>query len=128
MIYKLWYIPNFPLGLLTIKPAAADTEPKWSSGFLADIKENGLRNPLVVDGHTSLRQYIVMVGNNRHWAARKLGWDTVPAVVSYPKGLSLAHLGGREVADAQACFEDGIVYMNHMGWGVHSAPPPEKNY
>lgn len=132
--YKLWYTKTMPLKRLLLKPAGADNKPRWSMGFLEDIKANGLRNPIVIDGHTSLHdQFVITVGNNRHWAARQLAWETIPAVVSYPRGLDFLRIApdAVEVTDLpalQALFKDGTAYMNPMGFGVFGAPIPEKTY
>ena len=127
--WKLWYCPNFPVSLLEIKPASADNNPKWSQRFLDDIRKNGLRNPLVVHRHLN-RRWLIMVGNNRHWAARMLGMNHVPVVVSVPPRFAIKDIdpNAQEVVDLQSHFQDGIAYENDRGWGVHSAPMPEKTY
>lgn len=67
-----------------------------------DIRDNGLRVPLVVFGHSPKgkvnpsyyhesnrdrdESFYVMIGTNRYWCLKDLGWDVCPAIVSLNKG------------------------------------------
>lgn len=74
----------------------------WQSNLLESIREEGLRWPLTVYGHSPKgpinKQYdvpqnagrnrdrYVFIGTNRYWCLKELGWDTFPAIVSLNKG------------------------------------------
>lgn len=50
-------------------------------GLMQDIKQHGLYNPIKV-AKTKTSDYILVQGNRRLMAVKKLGWKTVPATVS----------------------------------------------
>lgn len=74
----------------------------WRLNMRDDIRDNGLRWPILVFGHSPKgpinNQYItdfnrdrdmknyIMIGTNRYWCLWDLGWDVFPAIYSLNKG------------------------------------------
>ena len=64
-----------------------------------------------------------MVGTNRLWAVRYLGWSEVPAIVTGP-----CPWPGIEIEDwpaLRALFRDGSPYLSAYGIGLEHTTPPE---
>jgi len=99
--YPLYYVPAFPLALLRYR----DLEEKdplghdWRSALMADIQARGLKCPLLVCNHQSMRNaggsllypdlamllnkpWHLRVGRNRRWALEKLQAKTAPCIVT----------------------------------------------
>ena len=59
----------------------------WWPRFLADVEKNGLRSPVLLHnwydprGKQPQEPFWIRDGNHRVYAAYKLGWETIPAVV-----------------------------------------------
>lgn len=58
-------------------------------GLMQDIKQNGLYNPIKV-AKTKTSEYVLVQGNRRLAACKKLGWKKIPATVS--EDIALADL------------------------------------
>jgi hypothetical protein len=101
--YELWYAPHFPIQLPWVR--SRDAADSWRLNLLESIREEGLRHPITIHGHSpkglpiekyitdenrdTPRDFIVRQGTNRLWCCRELGWETIPAIVSINKGSTL---------------------------------------
>ena len=89
----LHYCPEFPLERLRYRDLWELDElgRAWREALRDDIKERGIRTPLLVWNHhltdphvkhLSKKPYLLMNGRNRMWALRSLGHTHAPAIVS----------------------------------------------
>ena len=101
--YPIHFVPKFPLEILRYRDLASK-DPlgvSWRKALLEDISARGLKCPMLVVNHQTMRNeggsylfpdlYAVMskpyhlrVGRNRRWALRELGWTEAPALVTGP--------------------------------------------
>jgi hypothetical protein len=132
--YTFWYVPEFPIDLITRCGDEKKNfkEMPWLVNLLEDVAlERKFRNPLVVHDHLQQQldgkqsRYRVLIGRNRLWCAKRLGWDYVPIVVSTAPGATPAGLFGVTVlpADLLPYFPDNNVRLwnnpaNRL-WGIH---------
>lgn len=65
-------------------------------GLMQDIRQNGLDNPIKVSKIKS-SDYILVQGNRRLMACKKLGWKKIPASIS--EDMDLAELLSRNMAE-----------------------------
>jgi len=83
--YPIWYCREYPVKACTFSTRTSfDREDELRPVFLEHIRTHGLINPLIVLNHRtdSYKRRYVMTGNNKLWAVRTLGWETVPAIVT----------------------------------------------
>ena len=85
--YDTWYCEKYPTANIR-NPEDTKLFP-WRDALrpvLADnIAEHGLLNPLIVLNHRNKRKYKdpwILTGLNRLNAVRRLGWETVPCIVT----------------------------------------------
>lgn len=98
--YDLWVVPEFPMDRPWVR--ARDGSDSWRVRLLDNIRDEGLRYPLCVYGHSPKGPIIdkyrcewnadrddsmyVFIGTNRFWCLEELGYTTFPAVFSLNKG------------------------------------------
>lgn len=64
-----------------------------------------------------------MVGQNRLWAIRSLGWETAPAVVTGHCPYPASEVIGWD--DLRALFKDGEPKLSPYGLAMSGTVPPE---
>lgn len=91
----------------------------------SDIEANGLVNPLIVLNHPRPKcpNNWLMVGTNRLWAVRHLGWKTAPCVVTGACDEPSVEL--HTWAELEAMFKDGQPYQSAYGIALTGTTPPE---
>lgn len=98
--YDLWYVPHLPMDVPLRRPR--DRKLKWRTRLLESIREEGLRHPILVYGHSPKGAFnmhrwgasnegrakwlYVAIGTNRYWCLDQLGHETMPAILSMNKG------------------------------------------
>lgn len=106
--YNLYYTSEFPMAVPWFR--GRDASEPWRCRLLESIREEGLRHPIIVFGHSPKGRIIdkyrcaenagrdesiyISQGTNRYWCLRELGWKSFPAVYSWNKGLP-PPFGGR---------------------------------
>ena len=127
---RLWYCRNVPIEMLKSSPTLGENKAPWFEKLVEDTKINGLASPLMVcNGHDGgiERQFPMRVtcGMNRLQALRKLGWTTVPCLVSHniPEGVPGVELRTRE--EGQAYLRDGFLCIIKSGVRVNQTVHPE---
>ena len=117
--YPIWYVAEYPVELATnIQDWGFDARP-WLRGLLADIKQHGLRNPLLIRGTE------VQYGMNRVWCLRHAGIATAPAVVwgTCPvPGIPLTP------PQLQPYFREGVIQVRTKGLRLYGASRPEHEW
>jgi len=85
-MYDIWYCPNYPIESIKFSLKTNRTERnKLRAALAVDIRENGLLNPIIILNHRPRHRFIdhyVMQGLNRLDALKRLGWSTVPCIVT----------------------------------------------
>jgi hypothetical protein len=98
--YNLWYIPHMPMHIPLVRPR--ERALPWRVGLLESIRDEGLRHPVLVYGHSpkgafNMKRWghaqegrdpnmYIAFGTNRYWALEQLGRETFPAVLSWNVG------------------------------------------
>jgi hypothetical protein len=98
--YDLYFVPEFPLHLLRNKGIDEIKTEKFRQGrllLLADIRERGMLNPLIVwnhtqDPHSAFKKdyplpWYLKLGLNRRWCLTELGYTYAPSFVTMNGGL-----------------------------------------
>lgn len=134
-IYPVHYCEEFPLNKLRYKDLWAVDEAgrPWRAALRDDIKERGMRTPLIVWNHhledpmlrhMSKKPYILMNGRNRMWALIDLGYTHAPAIVSgeceYPS-IELANAD-----ELRRYWPDGTLIVTDKGLEVSGKTVPTK--
>lgn len=65
----------------TRKDLDAGTEDAGLEDLANSIKEKGLLNPIIVRRNNDGTTYGLIAGQRRFFACRKLGWETIPAII-----------------------------------------------
>ena len=121
---KITYVENFPIERINIRKPKEETP--WRIALANNIKENGLKNPLIILNHEEPKRkvpYWLMVGQNRLWAIKYLGWRETPAIVT-----GVCEFAGKEVSweDLPKYFKDGVPYRSPYGIALKDVTDPEK--
>jgi len=115
-MYDIWYCPNYPIESIKFSLKTDRSERnKLRTALAEDIRENGLVNPLIILNHRGPKfiDHYVMQGLNRLEALRKLGWSTVPCIVTGECEFDPKEKV--EWDDLQSYFKDGEVYLRDSG-------------
>jgi hypothetical protein len=124
--FRVFYCPEMPLDAINHD----QSDKGWRQGFrealAADIAARGLVNPLIVLNHPRPKcaDMWLMVGQNRYWALRHLGWSTAPAIVT-----GSCPFPARELttwAEIVAQFRDGEPYLSPYGIALRGTAKPEE--
>jgi len=133
--YKVHYVEEFPLDKLRYKDLWELDElgRPWREALRDDIKERGMRTPLIVWNHhmgnphlqhMSKKPYILMNGRNRMWALVSLGYTHAPAIVSgeceYPS------IEIRNASELRPYWSDGTLMVTNKGLEVFGKTDPRK--
>lgn len=113
--YPIWYCPEYPVSAINYsRRTRFENQEQARPALLADIRDYGLINPLIVLNHRGegYQPRYVMTGNNRLWAVRTLGWDTVPAIVTGECEYACEPVAWEDIGDY---FPDGEVYLGNHG-------------
>ena len=133
--YDLWYIPEYPIDEPWVR--TRDGADSWRINLLDNIRENGMRWPIVLYGHSPKGAIIdkyrdefnahkderiyVMIGTNRWWCLKELGYKTFPAILSLNKGeqpkYSATKITPHEFAYQYAPLDARRVWVQEHGYG-----------
>lgn len=121
----MFYAPLFPVPEINFDHTPRPEREAWRLALAADIEANGLVNPLIVLNHPRPKcpDMWLMVGTNRLWAVRHLGWKHVPAVVTGACPYPNVEVGTWE--ELQNLFKDGQPYKSAYGIALQNTTPPE---
>jgi hypothetical protein len=109
LLDNLSYNPAFQLKRFSGRPLWDPPRPKsFRDALLADIKANGIQNPVCV--YDVSGGLYVVYGASRVWAAREIGLNAIPAIVSGPE-LTASLGSGHELIDLQRGPESFFRYF-----------------
>jgi hypothetical protein len=125
--YNVFYCEQFPLEHLRYKDLWELDElgREWREALREDIKERGMKVPLIVWNHhreridlahLSKKPYMLMNGRNRMWAIRDLGWTHAPAIVSGSCEFPCHRMAGPQ--DLEQYWPDGTLIVSNKGLEV----------
>jgi hypothetical protein len=123
--FRVFYVPELPLHLIRHDQSAKGWRKAYREALMADIDRRGLINPLIVLNHPRPKcpNMWLMVGQNRLWAIRRLGWAAAPAVVTGACPVPAQEVGSWE--ELRALFKDGEPYLSPYGIAIRNATRPE---
>ena len=144
--YHLWYVPHFPITLPMVRPR--ERALPWRQGLLESIREEGLRHPVLIYGHSPKgafnfarwgeanegrdKNMYIAFGTNRYWAIEQLGWDTFPAIISLNKGTLPPISWGKRWHVQPSRFKEfappGRVWVTDHSFGWTLAQKPEEEF
>lgn len=80
---KVWPVQMIPTKLIHQDPKNTQKQDRATfAKLMENIEEQGFDEPIIVIPHPDLPgEYVVMGGNHRHGAAKKLGMEEIPAVI-----------------------------------------------
>jgi hypothetical protein len=124
---RVWYCEAFPLERLRYKDLWELDElgRKWREALRDDIKNRGMKTPLVVWNHylgtmdqayLSKKPYMLRVGRNRMWALVDLEWTHAPVI-----GTGDCEYEHEELCSAQDIlkyWKDGSMIVQNWGLDV----------
>lgn len=122
--FKVWYCAECPVEAIRFDRTARPEREEWRIALAENIRQNGLVNPLIILNHPRRKcpDFWLMVGTNRLWAIRYLGWEMVPAIVTgscpFPAVEVLP-------ADVPSYFRDGTPYLSCYGIALTGVKRPE---
>lgn len=123
--FDVWFVPEFPISGINHNTKSRPERTALRVALAENIRTHGLVNPLIVLNHPRPKcpDNWLMVGTNRLWALKYLGWTHAPAVVTGPTPAYPA----RAVAPAEVpgLFKDGRPYLSSYGIGLTGTVPPE---
>jgi hypothetical protein len=123
--FSVWYVPEYPLDRINHTPRDAQLRIELRVALAANIKKQGLINPLIVLNHPRPKcaPNWLMVGTNRFWAVKSLGWTHAPAIVTGPE----PEYPSTPVTPAEvpSYFRDGRPYLSAYGIALTGTVPPE---
>lgn len=119
------YAPLFPVSEIGFDKTPRPEREAWRLALAADIEAKGLVNPLIILNHPRPKCPMnwLMVGTNRLWAVRHLGWRHVPAVVTGSCPFPNVEVGSW--AELEKLFKDGQPYKSAYGIALTGTTPPE---
>lgn len=91
---------------------------EWRPALLANIREHGLANPLIIYNHDrgpKLKRRWLKVGNNRLWALREMGWKYAPCLVT---GECVHPCVKVTLEEANAMLKDGYLVWEDRDRGT----------
>jgi hypothetical protein len=123
--FRVFYCPELPLNLVRHDQSPKGWKKAYRLALMDDIERRGLVNPLIVLNHPrpKCKSMWLMVGQNRLWALKRLGWQTAPAVVT-----GTCPEAAREITswdELRALFKDGEPYLSPYGIAIRNATRPE---
>lgn len=124
--FRVSYCPEYPISGIDFDRTPRPERDGWRSALASNIEANGLVNPLIVLNHRPLNEASpnwLMVGTNRLWAVRSLGWTTVPAVVTGDCRYPCSEVPTWE--ELGKLFKDGLPYLSGFGIALVGTTPPE---
>jgi hypothetical protein len=143
--YNLWYLPHFPMELPLRRPR--DRALKWRQQLLESIRDEGLRHPVLVYGHSPKGAFnmtrwgyanedrdpsmYIAFGTNRYWALEKLGWTKMPVILSLNKGVLPDPAWGAATRIRPHDFHNfappGRIFVQEhaFGWELRTLPEDE---
>jgi hypothetical protein len=143
--YHLWYVPHFPISLPMVRPR--ERALPWRKGLLDSIRDEGLRHPILVYGHSPKGAFnfarwgcyqgkrdtsmYVAFGTNRYWALCQLDADYAPVIISLNKGTQPRKEWGEAQLVLPSEFKKyappGRVWVtdHSFGWELSTLPEEE---
>lgn len=118
----------------------------WRVGLLESIREEGLRHPVLIYGHSPKGAFnharwghaqegrdpsmYIAFGTNRYWAIKQLGWDAFPAIISLNKGTLPTWADSKEVlpSEFKSFAPEGRVFVQEHGFGWKPYVMPEDEF
>lgn len=118
----------------------------WREGLLESIREEGLRHPVLIYGHSPKGKFnmarwgeankgrspdmYIAFGTNRYWALEQLGHTTMPAIISLNKGTFPKWEPYERIApqDFKKYAPPGRVYVTDHGFGWTLETKPEDEF
>jgi hypothetical protein len=124
--FRVFYCPDFPLDLIRHDQSPKGCRADYRLALAEDIRRRGLYNPLIVLNHPRAKcpDLWLMVGQNRYWALRHLGWVTAPVVITGSSPVPARELETWD--DLRQCFRDGEPYRSPYGIALRGTAAPEK--
>lgn len=123
--FEVWYVPRYPLDKINHTPRDAQLRIELRVRLAENIARQGLVNPLIVLNHPRDKcpPNWLMVGTNRLWAVKSLGWIHAPAIVTGPKpAYESVPVAPSELA---SYFRDGRPYLSAYGIAITGNVKPE---
>lgn len=123
--FDVWYVPAYPIDKIDHTKRDAQHHAELRVALAANIKLQGLINPLIVLNHyrPKCKPNWLMVGTNRLWALKSLGWTHAPAIVTGPPPV-YEHVAVSP-AELPSYFRDGRPYLSAYGIALTGTTPPE---
>lgn len=123
--FRVFFCPELPIGRINHDARPKPEREAFRLALARDIEARGLINPLIVLNHPRPKcaNMWLMVGQNRLWALKHLGYLAAPAVVT-----GSCPVPAREVLtweELRALFKDGEPYLSAYGIGLRNTTPPE---
>lgn len=142
--YNLWFIPQMPMDAPLVRPRQRGV--RWRVRLLEDIRENGLRHPIVVYGHTPKGDFniqrwgdprpegkkydmYIAFGTNRYHCLQELGFETFPAILSWNKGRKPPFEGEQITPEEFRDYApEGRIFVQEHGFGYKVKEFPEEEF
>lgn len=74
-------VHNIPLSEIEVRDRLRQATAEYVDGLAGDMGKRGLRSPIEVSENEGDQPYLLVSGLHRLMAARKLGWETIPAFI-----------------------------------------------
>lgn len=124
--YPVYFCRYVPVDLINYREPVASLSDKndWFPALVADIRANGLVNPLFIENRDPHSMWM-SAGLNRLKALLEIGWTRVPAIITGQlpagaEGVLLETLG-----EVQHYFRDGRARLRSDGLAFSFATLPE---
>lgn len=123
--FEVWYVKAYPISEIDHTKHDAQHHMRLRVALAENIRKQGLINPLIILNHPRDKcpPNWLMVGTNRLWALKYIGWTHAPAIVTGPKPIydSLPV----SPAEVPSFFRDGRPYLSAYGIALTGTVPPE---
>ncbi len=123
--FEVWYVPEYPIEKIDHTKHPPGHRIDLRVRLAENIRLQGLVNPLIVLNHPREKcpPNWLMVGTNRLWALKHLGWTHAPAIVTGPRPVYPAV--PVTPAELPGYFKDGRPYLSAYGIALTGTVPPE---
>ncbi len=123
--FEVWYVPAYPISQINHTKHDHQHHALLRARLAENIARQGLVNPLIVLNHPREKcpPNWLMVGTNRLWALKHLGWTHAPCIVTGPKPVYESVPVAPK--DVPSYFRDGDPYVSAYGIALRNTTKPE---